>query len=203
MNCLLSFRNSAANKATEVVPSPTSASWDREISTKILAAGWTTSRSLRMVAPSFEIVVRPLFTIRISDPNGPRVAFKVSWIATHALIFEIIWPRPCEVSVPSFSTTMVGVDMNKKWRIKKYSNKYFASTVFLHQSRVDRLYTLYLPHTDATVVTAFHQIAVCVAAEGHYPRALGHVRVSLVNPVVQLHRLLARSTGNPFLVELQ
>lgn len=37
----------------------TSASWERAMSTSVLAAGWTTSRSFRMVAPSLEIVALP------------------------------------------------------------------------------------------------------------------------------------------------
>ncbi len=37
----------------------TSASCDKEISTKVFAAGWTTSKSFIMVAPSFEMVVFP------------------------------------------------------------------------------------------------------------------------------------------------
>lgn len=39
---------------------PTSASWDFAMSTKVFAAGWTTSRSFRIVAPSLEIVALPL-----------------------------------------------------------------------------------------------------------------------------------------------
>lgn len=38
---------------------PTSASWDFAMSTKVFAAGWTTSRSFRIVAPSLEIVALP------------------------------------------------------------------------------------------------------------------------------------------------
>lgn len=37
----------------------TSASWERAMSTRVLAAGWTTSSSFRMVAPSLEIVAFP------------------------------------------------------------------------------------------------------------------------------------------------
>lgn len=42
---LTSLRISPARTTTEVVPSPTSASWDRAMSTRIRAAGWTMSRS--------------------------------------------------------------------------------------------------------------------------------------------------------------
>lgn len=47
-----SFKISAARRVTEVVPSPTSASWARAMSTSVRAAGWTISRSLSSVAPS-------------------------------------------------------------------------------------------------------------------------------------------------------
>ena len=39
---------------------PTSASWDFAMSTNVFAAGGTTSRSFRIVAPSLEIVALPL-----------------------------------------------------------------------------------------------------------------------------------------------
>lgn len=42
---LTSFKISPARTTTEVVPSPTSASCDRAMSTRIRAAGWTISRS--------------------------------------------------------------------------------------------------------------------------------------------------------------
>ena len=56
-NGLASFNNSAAKRVTDVVPSPTSSSYAFAISTKTLAAGCTMSRSWRIVAPSFEMVV--------------------------------------------------------------------------------------------------------------------------------------------------
>ena len=37
----------------------TSASCERDMSTKVLAAGWTTSNNFIMVAPSLEMVVLP------------------------------------------------------------------------------------------------------------------------------------------------
>lgn len=49
-----------ANTTTEVVPSPASISYALEISTSILAVGWTTSIYLRIVAPSFVISTYPL-----------------------------------------------------------------------------------------------------------------------------------------------
>lgn len=66
---LTSFRISPASTTTDVVPSPTSASCDRAISTRILAAGWTMSRSFMTVAPSFVIVCLPFSsTINRSPP---------------------------------------------------------------------------------------------------------------------------------------
>lgn len=50
------FMNSPASTITEVVPSPTSASWLNEISASVFAAGCTISRSFTIVAPSLEIV---------------------------------------------------------------------------------------------------------------------------------------------------
>ncbi len=46
---LTSFRISPASTTTELVPSPTSASCDRAMSTRIRAAGWTMSKSYRML----------------------------------------------------------------------------------------------------------------------------------------------------------
>lgn len=57
MNGLACLRNSAPSSTTLVVPSPTSASCESEMSTSVLAAGCTTSSSCMMVAPSFEMVV--------------------------------------------------------------------------------------------------------------------------------------------------
>ena len=49
----------------------TSESWDMEILTSVFAAGWTTSRSLMIVAPSFEIVTpcRGKLTLPIAFDN--------------------------------------------------------------------------------------------------------------------------------------
>lgn len=53
----LAICNSSEEKiVTDVVPSPTSSSWDFEASIKIHAAGWLTSNKDKIVAPSFEIV---------------------------------------------------------------------------------------------------------------------------------------------------
>ena len=63
--------NSPANKHTDVVPSPTSSSWDFAISTKILAAGCTISSKDKIVAPSLEIVAPLSAYINLSIPLGP------------------------------------------------------------------------------------------------------------------------------------
>eukprot|EP00734_Pompholyxophrys_sp_LG126_P000608 Pompholyxophrys_sp_v1_NODE_331_length_742_cov_32.136827.p2 type:complete len:139 gc:universal NODE_331_length_742_cov_32.136827:275-691(+) len=79
---LHSFNNSPANTTTLVVPSPTSASCERAISTRVLAAGWTTSSRLTIVAPSLEIVTVPFeSTMSLSNPLGPRVVLTVLAIA--------------------------------------------------------------------------------------------------------------------------
>jgi hypothetical protein len=59
---LHSRRNSAARRTTVVVPSPTSASCDSEMSVSVLAAGCTISRVFMMVAPSLEMVTLPCAT---------------------------------------------------------------------------------------------------------------------------------------------
>ena len=125
---LTSFSTSPAKTTTDVVPSPTSASWDRAMSVSILAAGWTMSRSyfyqirprfhscrvvsstFMTVAPSFVMVCLPLAsTSRRSPPYGPNVLRIVSCTLRQACIFDKICPFPCEASVPSFRTIIVGV----------------------------------------------------------------------------------------------
>jgi len=78
-----------ARRTTEVVPSPTSASWDMEISTRVLAAGWAMSRRRMMVAPSLEMVTPRPVAISLSIPRGPRVVLTTSATAWHALMLEI------------------------------------------------------------------------------------------------------------------
>mmetsp|Transcript_5486 Transcript_5486/g.7412 ORF Transcript_5486/g.7412 Transcript_5486/m.7412 type:complete len:255 (-) Transcript_5486:219-983(-) len=89
-NCLDSRRNSPARRVTVVVPSPTSESWDLAMETRVLAAGWTISNNLRIVAPSLEMVVLPRSSyIILSIPRGPRVDLTASATATHALMLLI------------------------------------------------------------------------------------------------------------------
>lgn len=95
-----SLKISPARTTTDVVPSPTSASWERAISVRIRAAGCTISNSYIVkdrlvskthsisfspdyltfitVAPSFVIVCFPLVsTSNRSPPYGPSVLFTV------------------------------------------------------------------------------------------------------------------------------
>lgn len=66
---LISLRISPASTTTEVVPSPTSASCDLAMSTRMRAAGCTMSRSFMTVAPSLVIVCLPFSsTIKRSPP---------------------------------------------------------------------------------------------------------------------------------------
>mmetsp|Transcript_40927 Transcript_40927/g.92113 ORF Transcript_40927/g.92113 Transcript_40927/m.92113 type:complete len:270 (+) Transcript_40927:955-1764(+) len=97
-----------AKSTTDVVPSPTSASWDMEMSTSVLAAGWTMSNRRMMVAPSFEMVTRFPSNTSLSIPRGPSVVRIVSATAWHALIFEMSCGFPCEESVPSRRRIMPG-----------------------------------------------------------------------------------------------
>lgn len=108
MNALLSLSSSPAKRTTEVVPSPTSLSYALAISTKTFAAGWTMSKRLRIVAPSLDIVVLFPILIILSMPLGPSVVLTISAIDWQALMFEIIYAFPYEVSVPSFNTKIVG-----------------------------------------------------------------------------------------------
>lgn len=78
------------------------------------------SNNFKMVAPSLEMVVLPLDDlIKMSDPNGPNVGFNVSWMARHALMLFKIWPLPCEASVPSLSTTIVGAWLENAMVLEK------------------------------------------------------------------------------------
>mmetsp|Transcript_46881 Transcript_46881/g.95517 ORF Transcript_46881/g.95517 Transcript_46881/m.95517 type:complete len:225 (-) Transcript_46881:282-956(-) len=55
-NGLAADMKAPAITTTEVVPSPISASWDCAMSTRVLAAGCTTSSNCMIVAPSLEMV---------------------------------------------------------------------------------------------------------------------------------------------------
>ena len=61
-----------------------------------------------LVAPSFEMVTDEPVYMSLSMPQGPSVVRTVFTMASHALMLLMIWPRPCEVSVPSLSRMMPG-----------------------------------------------------------------------------------------------
>ena len=64
---------------TDVVPSPTSSSCDRDNSIMLLAAGWLTSISRRMALPSFVITMPPIGSSSIfSIDRGPSVVRMIS-----------------------------------------------------------------------------------------------------------------------------
>lgn len=85
----LASSKAPATTTTEVVPSPASMSYALEISTNILAVGWTTSIYLRIVAPSFVIKTSPRASyIILSMPLGPKLVRTTSEIALAALIFD-------------------------------------------------------------------------------------------------------------------
>lgn len=108
MKVLAFFINSPAKMVTVVVPSPTSLSWLFAMSTKILAAACSISKSPKMVAPSFEMVVFLEVVIILSIPLGPRVVLMMSTTASTALMFDMICPIPYIDSVPSLKRRIVG-----------------------------------------------------------------------------------------------
>jgi hypothetical protein len=68
----------------------TSSSCDFAMSTNVLAAGCTMSRSLMIVAPSLEIVTLVPSWISLSIPQGPRVVLRISVMASQALMLLMI-----------------------------------------------------------------------------------------------------------------
>ena len=116
MKVFACLRSSPANRTTEVVPSPTSLSWDLAMSTRVLAAGCTMSRRLIRVAPSLEMVTPFPSWISLSMPLGPSVVLTTSTIDWQALMFEMICPFPEVSSVPSLRMTICGVYMHTKKR---------------------------------------------------------------------------------------
>ena len=71
INYFASERSSPARRTTEVVPSPTSSSYDLAISTRVLAAGWIISNNSKIEAPSLVIYVSLYNLINLSIPLGP------------------------------------------------------------------------------------------------------------------------------------
>lgn len=60
------------------------------MSTSVLAAGCTMSKSFIIVAPSFEIVALPVeSTISLSMPRGPKVVRTASKMDWQALMFDM------------------------------------------------------------------------------------------------------------------
>ena len=89
------LRSSAAMMTTLVVPSPTSSSWRAASSTRTLAAGCSTSRSCRMVAPSLVMVTSPTSsTIILSKPTGPRLDLTMLAMLEAAITFWVLTSCP-------------------------------------------------------------------------------------------------------------
>mmetsp|Transcript_11074 Transcript_11074/g.34304 ORF Transcript_11074/g.34304 Transcript_11074/m.34304 type:complete len:278 (-) Transcript_11074:22-855(-) len=104
-----SLSSSPVSTMTDVVPSPTSWSCARAMSTRQRAAGWTISSSWMTVAPSLLMLTWPRsFCTSLSMPHGPRVVFTVSTMFRMALMLLISCGLPCEVSVPSRSKMSCG-----------------------------------------------------------------------------------------------
>ncbi len=98
------FFNSSPARMTEVVvPSPACSSWVLATSTSILAAGWSTSISFRMVTPSLVMTTSPrLSTSILSIPRGPRVLRTASAMAFAAWMLLNCASLPLSLLVPSF-----------------------------------------------------------------------------------------------------
>mmetsp|Transcript_46421 Transcript_46421/g.116368 ORF Transcript_46421/g.116368 Transcript_46421/m.116368 type:complete len:245 (-) Transcript_46421:24-758(-) len=100
-----SARRDPARMHTVVVPSPTSSSCVLEMSTRILAAGLSSVRRLRMVAPSLVTVTSPVWLWRIlSMPLGPRVDFTRSLTAMAPMTTDILASEPLKFMAPWPST---------------------------------------------------------------------------------------------------
>mmetsp|Transcript_11266 Transcript_11266/g.39151 ORF Transcript_11266/g.39151 Transcript_11266/m.39151 type:complete len:400 (+) Transcript_11266:554-1753(+) len=98
---LARLRISDATMTTEVVPSPTSWSWSSASSTRIFAAGCSTSSSLRIVAPSLVMVTSPMSSTSIlSRPTGPSEDLTMLATASTAVTFCVLTSSP-EVRSPA------------------------------------------------------------------------------------------------------
>ncbi len=94
--------NSPARTTAVVVPSPTSLSWVFDISTIILAAGFWTSISFMIVAPSFVITISPMpATSILSIPRGPMVDRTISATILAAIMLLLWASLPLDREVPS------------------------------------------------------------------------------------------------------
>mmetsp|Transcript_46536 Transcript_46536/g.149379 ORF Transcript_46536/g.149379 Transcript_46536/m.149379 type:complete len:200 (-) Transcript_46536:305-904(-) len=120
------FRSSEAVMTTDVVPSPTSWSCSSASSTRIFAAGCSTSSCLRMVAPSLVMVTSPMSSTSIlSRPTGPRDVLTMLAIARTAVTF---WARTSapEVRVPGMSRRLA--DMINCLSVRARMGEGFAAT---------------------------------------------------------------------------
>lgn len=80
------LNNSAATTTTDVVPSPTSLSYNWLNSTITLAAGCSISNYFKIVAPSFVITTSPISSTNIlSKPYGPKLVLTTLAIAITAV----------------------------------------------------------------------------------------------------------------------
>lgn len=98
---------SAARITTEVVPSPTSWSYNWDNSTMTLAAGCSTSNYFKIVAPSFVIVTSPTSSTNIlSRPYGPKELFTIFAIANTAVTLFDLTSYPWSLS-PRIPTLVI------------------------------------------------------------------------------------------------
>ena len=90
-----------------MVPSPTSSSWALDNSIIDLAAGWTTSISLKIALPSFVMQIPPMgSSIIFNMALGPNVLRTIFATAFPAWILESWAERPVERWALTLSTIM-------------------------------------------------------------------------------------------------
>jgi len=115
----------------------TSSSCERAISTSVLAAGCTISSNFMIVAPSFEIVVVVPLKTSLSMPRGPSVVRIVSTIVQQALMLLMICGLPCDVSVPSLSSRIVGCCIHHRADIEIAMRKHVGVSRIESSSEID------------------------------------------------------------------
>ena len=97
------YNSSDAIITTDVVPSPTSSSYNYDNFTIILADGCSTSIYLNIVAPSLVIVTSPISSTNIlSNPYGPKDVFTIDANDYTAVILAYLTSFPYAL-IPSNS----------------------------------------------------------------------------------------------------
>lgn len=93
----------------------TSASWDREISTRVLAAGCTTSSNFMMVAPSLEMVVFPVTNTQAKHLREKKcVILKPGWRGCCERDGFEFWTKFLVVHLPWLSTMSLSIPLGPR-----------------------------------------------------------------------------------------